>query len=217
MADLQPTDQPRRPWNIKLNIGWGFAFVLGIIVISNIGFVLSHLRPLFQQNIRGPESHRGVGQKLTFLELDPLTGGPPSLSVADLQGHVTLLNIWGTWCPPCREELPHMANLQKRFADRETFRLLAISYPPGGRSDDRQSLREDTEELLKRLNLDLPTYCDPGSKTLSAVDQLIVFSGYPTSVLLDRHGVVRDVWVGYRPGVETEMERRVDEVLSEKP
>ena len=88
--------------------------------------------------------------------------------------------------------------------------------PSGGQGDDRQSLREDTEELLKRLNLDLPTYCDPGSKTLSAVDQLIGFSGYPTSVLLDRHGVVRDVWVGYRPGVETEMERRVDEVLSEK-
>ena len=137
MADQQPTDQPRRPWNMKLYVGWGFAVVVGIFVISNIGFVLPLLMPALQRNIRSPETHLGVGQKLTFLELEPLTGSPPPISVADLQNHVVLLNFWGTWCPPCREELPHMANLQKRFAGRESFHLLAISYPPGGQGDDR--------------------------------------------------------------------------------
>ena len=92
---------------------------------------------------------------------------------ADLAGgyrdHVTLLNFWGTWCPPCRNELPHIAELRQRFAGREAFRLLAVSCPPGGQADDVQSLQEDTASLLKRLGLDLPTYYDPDDATQSAL------------------------------------------------
>ena len=134
--------------------------------------------------------------------------------MADLQDHVVLLNFWGTWCRPCRDELPHIAELRQRFAGQEAFRLVAISYPPLGQGDDLQSLREETAALLKRLNLDLPTYWDPDNETRTAVDQLIPdavheISGvslFPLTVLLDRQGVIRAVWVGYRPGVETEIE-----------
>jgi thiol-disulfide isomerase/thioredoxin len=194
--------------------------VILLPVIDIIGVGISLLMPalhVVQRSLQRPETHFGVGQKLAFLELEPLTGDPPRLSLSDLQNHVVLLNLWGTWCPPCREELPHMAELRQRFAGQPTFRLLAVSYPPSGQLDDVQSLRENTEELLRRLDLDLPTYNDPGSATLSAVDQIIGFDGYPTSVLLDRHGAIRAVWAGYRPGVETEMERFIDEILSEKP
>ena len=110
---------------------------------------------------------------MTFLELEPLTGNPPRLSLSDLQNHVVLLNFWGTWCRPCRDELPHMAELRKRFAGQEAFRLVAISYPPLGQGDDLESLREETAALLKRLNLDLPTYYDPDDMTRAAVDQVI--------------------------------------------
>ena len=107
-----------------------------------------------------PETHAGVGEPLPYLELLPLTGGQPPVGRQDLAGHVTLLNFWGTWCPPCRAELPHMAELRERYAGREAFRLLAVSCPAAGEPDDVQSLREDTEALLKRLHLDLPTYYD---------------------------------------------------------
>ena len=110
-----------------------------------------------------------------------------------------------------------MAELRQRFAGQPTFRLLAVSYPPLGQPDDLQSLRNETADLLKKLDVDLPTYCDPGNATLTAVDETIALEGYPTTLLLDRRGVVRAVWAGYRPGVETEMERFIDEILSEKP
>ena len=217
MANTQPTDQPRRRWNIRLKISLAVAIVVGIIVIDLIGIGVARLMPLLQRKIRGPETRLGVGQRLNFLELEPLTGSPPPISVADLQNHVVLLNLWGTWCPPCREELPHMAELRQRFAGQPTFRLLAVSYPPIGQPDDLQSLRNETADLLKKLDVDLPTYCDPGNATLKAVDETIALEGYPTTILLDRRGVVRAVWAGYRPGVETEMERSIDELLSEKP
>ena len=221
MADSQPTDQPRRPRSMTSRVMLVLVILVILLpVIDIIGVGISLLMPalhVVQRSLQRPETHFGVGQKLAFLELEPLTGDPPRLSLSDLQNHVVLLNLWGTWCPPCREELPHMAELRQRFAGQPTFRLLAVSYPPSGQLDDVQSLRENTEELLRRLDLDLPTYNDPGSATLSAVDQIIGFDGYPTSVLLDRHGAIRAVWAGYRPGVETEMERLIDEILSEKP
>jgi len=80
-----------------------------------------------------------------------------------------------------------------------------------------QSLQEDTASLLKRLNLDLPSYYDSDGGTQYALGNLIDPEFYPTTVLLDRHGVIRAVWVGYRPGMETEMERYIGALLDEKP
>jgi cytochrome c biogenesis protein CcmG, thiol:disulfide interchange protein DsbE len=193
--------------------------VVGSVIVALIGLWLLYDRvvaPLLPKRIvPNPEVHTGVGQELTFVELQSLTGYSPRVTAADLRHHVVLLHFWGWWCRPCRSELPYMAELQKRFAGREAFRLLAISCPPMGHANDLESLREETMSLLQRLDIDLPTYYDPDDMTRAAVDQLIEFEGFPTSVLLDRRGVIRAVWVGYRPGVETEIEKYVDQVLGE--
>lgn len=217
MEQSPPTQQPKKPLTVTSCLAT--LVVLALIVASLWGFWLAFTRfivPMIPQRfVPHPEVHAGVGSPLTFLELEPLTGRPPQLSTDDLRDHVTLLNFWGTWCPPCRSELPHIAELQKRFAGQQAFRLVAISYPQMGQSDDVQSLHEETASLLKRLKLDLPTYYDPDNMTQAAVDQAIGFEGFPTTVLLDRRGVVRAVWDGYRSGVETEIERYVDKMLSE--
>jgi thiol-disulfide isomerase/thioredoxin len=163
-----------------------------------------------------PEDHTGVGRPLSYLELRPLTGDATPISLPDLQNHVTLLNFWGTWCPPCRDELPHIAQLHQRFAGQEAFRLLAVSCPAGGQSNDVRSLQEETAALLKRLDLSIPTYDDPDGGTEFTVRKLVAEQGYPTTVLLDRHGVIRAVWLGYRPGAETEMERYISKILDEE-
>ena len=107
-------------------------------------------------------------------------------------------------------------DLVKRYAGREAFRLLAVSCPAAGQVDDVQSLQENTASLLKQLKLDMPTYYDPDEGTQYALGNLIVFEGYPTTVLLDRRGVIRAVWAGYRPGMETEMERHIGTLLDEE-
>lgn len=217
MEQSPPVQRPKQPLTVTSCLAT--LVVLAAIVLSLWAFWLLFTRviaPMIPQRfVPHPEDHAGVRSQLTFLELEPLTGHPPRLTTGDLLDHVVLLNFWGTWCPPCRQELPHIAELQKRFAGQQAFRLVAISYPPFGQADDLQSLREETASLLKRMKLDLPTYSDPNDMTRAAVDQVIGFEGYPTTVLLDRHGVIRAVWAGYRPGVETEIERYVDKILSE--
>ncbi len=209
-----PPDEPPAPGTMKGRIVRA-ALAVAIVVLVAAGYWAAVTWLMPPPNLPKPETHGGVGQMLPFLELQPLTGDVSAVSLADIRDHVTLLNFWGTWCPPCRSELPHIAELRQRFAGRAAFRLLAVSCPPGGQADDVQSLEEGTAALLKRLGLDLPTYSDPDDATQSALGQLIDLQGYPTTVLLDRLGVIRAVWVGYRPGVETEMERYISMLLDE--
>lgn len=193
--------------------------ILLAMMVSLCGFWLFFTRvvgPMIPRRfVPNPETtYQGIGESLPFLELEPLTGDSRRLSLPDLDDNVVLLSFWGTWCRPCRSELPHIAALRQRFAGQKMFRLVAISYPVLGRGNDLQSLREETAGLLQQLNLELPTYWDPDDVTRSALDQVVGFQGFPTTVLLGRHGVIRAIWVGYRPGVETEMERYIDKALS---
>jgi thiol-disulfide isomerase/thioredoxin len=208
-------DEPKPATTIKHRlVRTVFAAAMVVAVAAAYWAAIVWLAP--PVNLPKPEIHAGVSQTLSFLELRPLTGDGRPVSLADIRDHVTLLNFWGTWCPPCRNELPHIAALRQRFAGRETFRVLAVSCPPGGQADDVQSLQEETAALLKRLDLDLPTYYDPDDATQSALGKLVDLQGYPTTVLLDRRGTIRAVWVGYRPGVETEMERYISTSLDEE-
>ena len=214
MLTPEKKDPPKRAgvWQRRIRNLVGSAMLL---VAAALGYWLLWL-PL--QTTVNPESQQGVGRPLPFLELQPLTGDSRRTSLDDLRGHVTLLNFWGTWCPPCRDEIPHLAAIQERCAGQKAFQLLAVSYPPGGQTDDFASLGEETTALLGRLKVDVPTYFDPDARTLSAAGRLTnsPSPGFPTTLLLDRRGVIRAVWIGYRPGSETEMEQWIGDLLDEK-
>jgi cytochrome c biogenesis protein CcmG, thiol:disulfide interchange protein DsbE len=158
----------------------------------------------------------GVGAKLPNLQLEPLTGDDQPVRLRDLAGKVVLLDFWGTWCPPCRAEIPHIAELRKQFRDEPDFRLLAVSCRD--QTDDPESLRPDTEAFLDGHKLDLPTYADPGFYTRLQLDKIDAFdSSYPTTLLLDRESVIRAIWVGYSPETVEQMGKKIAKLLAEKP
>jgi thiol-disulfide isomerase/thioredoxin len=150
---------------------------------------------------------------LQSLQLVGLTGGAQDLDLKDLQGQVVVVNFWGTWCPPCQAEFPHMVELHKNYAARSDFRLLAVSCGPPGQLDRPDDLKLDTQAFLDRHGVQLPTYADPDSISREAVRAAVGFTGYPTTILLDRQGTIRRVWVGYQPGTEKEISAAVEELL----
>jgi thiol-disulfide isomerase/thioredoxin len=190
------------------------SLVFFLVLAAAVLLYVFVLQPLNReaQGMKSP----GVGKKLAQLSLRPLTGTPPPLELADIQGNVTLLNFWGTWCPPCRIEFPHLANLEKQYRGRDGFLFCSVScgYDQNEQEDD---LRSETEAFLEQQKADLSTYFDPQFVSRLAVVQATGGQGfgYPTTLILDKTGIIRGIWSGYAPGVEEEMKALVAEMLAE--
>lgn len=104
------------------------------------------------------------------------------LTLADLRGHVVLVNFWATWCKPCELEMPAMERLYRRLQD-SGFELLAISV-----DEDPEAVRSFRE----RLGLSFPILWDP-EREVSSQYQTYRF---PETLLVGPDGVVVERYVG---------------------
>lgn len=102
------------------------------------------------------------------------TGAPRSL--ADFRGRYVLLNVWATWCVPCREEMPALDRLQAKLGG-PGFTVLALSIDSGG---VRAVKRFYAETGVRSLGV----YVDPSLKAASALR----IAGVPATILLDPQG-----------------------------
>lgn len=156
-----------------------------------------------------------IGRRLPYLQLQSLTGAATNISLDDLAGRVTVVNYWGTWCPPCQREFPHIVDLAERFAKHPDFRLYAVSCD--GQDDaNLDALREETEAFLKARDVSLPTYADPNRESRLAMVTALGLNdfAYPTTMIIDRQGTIRGFWVGYERGAERVMQSLVEELLN---
>ena len=129
----------------------------------------------------------GAGPETTAREpftpafaLPDLAGDTVTLS--RFAGKVTLVNFWASWCDPCREEFPHMAELYREF-DRADFEIAALS-------DDVDKAR--MLAFVRQFHPPFPVLVGGGR-----LKQLYHYRGLPYSVLLDRHGRVVERIFGF--------------------
>jgi len=154
-----------------------------------------------------------VGRAVPSLDIIPLERVGPTPT---LEGRLTLLNFWGTWCPPCRRELPGLVRLASRLDAEPRFQLIAISCG-GGARDDLDQLREETTAFLASAGLTLEAWADPTGRTRQAFASQLGFSAYPTSYLIGPDATVLAVWQGYSTTVEAEIARSVAAALKQLP
>ena len=143
-----------------------------------------------------------------------MEGDGDPLTLASLQGQVVLINFWGPWCPPCREEFPELMELREGLAKEKEFRFVSVTSTP---TEDGDELVQLTKTFLKSQKYDLPIYRDSQLTTRNELKELNQ-SGeipYPTTVLLDQRGVVRALWFGYRQGVGEQMQELIEKLLKE--
>ena len=114
----------------------------------------------------------------TFPDLDG-----KEVSLSDFQGKVVFVNIWATWCPPCREEMPSMQKLYERFEGQD-FEILAVSIDADG--------REAVAPFMQQMNLTFPTLLDPNEKIRS----LYGITGVPESFIIDKNGILVERVIG---------------------
>jgi cytochrome c biogenesis protein CcmG, thiol:disulfide interchange protein DsbE len=159
------------------------------------------------------DQHPAVGRRLPSLELQALTGDSQDVTLNDLEGKVTVINFWATWCGYCIEELPEIVTLPVQFRDQPDFRLLLVSC--NDQDSDLGPLREKTQEFLAQKQFQLPTYADRSEQTRRVVSMVLDKPGFgfPTTIVLDRTGVIRGVWLGYEQGIGDQLKQLVSELL----
>lgn len=103
-----------------------------------------------------------------------------SFMLSNFRGKVVLLNVWATWCTPCRKEMPALDRLQQKLSGPD-FQVVALSIDAGGAA----AVRRFYDEMGIRA---LAVYVDPTTEATGKLRTL----GIPTTLLLDREG--RERW-----------------------
>ena len=99
-----------------------------------------------------------------------------TLTLADFKGKVVLLNLWATWCAPCREEMPALDRLQKEMGG-DSFEVVALSLDRKGAEASQKFLTETNATNLK-------LYIDSSAKQ----GTVLKIVGMPTTILIDKEG-----------------------------
>jgi len=150
----------------------------------------------------GPASAPRAGFNAPDFSLSTLDGGTVTLS--DLRGQAVVLNLWTTWCPPCKAEMPAM---QRVFADYQDQGLVVLAI----NATSQDSLSEiapfrDDYGLTFPILLDLE----------GTVSRLYLLRSLPTTYFIGRDGVIREVIVG-GPMAEALIRTRVEALLEGTP
>jgi cytochrome c biogenesis protein CcmG/thiol:disulfide interchange protein DsbE len=140
-----------------------------------------------------------AGDALPALTARSLEGEPVSL--ASYRGEGVLLNLWATWCPPCRAEMPYFQELSREFGPRG-LRVVGVSV-------DNAGARDLLEAFLVEAGIDYDILLDPG---MTSMDQLGVL-GLPATFLVDPQGVVRHVRAGPVQEGDTAFLREIEAIL----
>ncbi len=122
------------------------------------------------------------------------------VKMSDYKGKVVLLDIWATWCGPCRAMIPHERELVKKM-DGKPFVLLSVSCDAD---------KTDLTEFLKDEPMPWSHWFDGKG---GAVAKAYKIKAFPTLYLIDKKGVIREKWVG-APKTE-EMDKKIEELTKE--
>jgi thiol-disulfide isomerase/thioredoxin len=125
------------------------------------------------------------------------------LSNAALRGKVVLLDFWGTWCPPCRESIPTMRDLNKKFAEKG-FQLVGVS------SDSDENV---WRTFIEAQHMSWLEYIDLSGD----VQKVFEVDSFPTYILLDKDGVIRFRKSGFDMVTGVELEEAINKNLKRAP
>ena len=168
---LMNEPKPRQSLSFLL-LGLGFTLiVVSMLYILRENSLQSDFPTVpAQVNFSAPE--------LTLTDLQGVTH-----SLADYRGKVVLVNIWATWCPPCKQEMPTLQTFYNKYAD-QGFVIVAIN-------DGDPT--PDVLQFVKDYQLSFPVWLDP---TYNATERAFQTLNLPSSYVIDRNGTVRLTWVG---------------------
>jgi len=177
------TTQRRVTYYIILILGLMWIF----LSTDKTGISTSGKVPAPQQGFLSPD-----------FELKTLEGETVKLS--SLRGQAVLVNLWATWCPPCRAEMPAIEKVYNEYKDQGLV-VLAVNMT-------YQDSFSDIAPFLDKYGLTFPVLLDESSEVGTAYQ----LRSLPSSFFIDRAGIIKEVVIG-GPMAEALLRTRVEEIL----
>ena len=125
----------------------------------------------------------------------------PNLRLEEYRGQVVLINFWASWCGPCRQEMPILDRLHQRYEDAG-FAVLGVNV---------EGEVAPAKKIVDKSKVTFPVLIDAGQH----VSELYDLEAMPSTVVVDRDGVVRYVHRGYKPGDEEKYVAVVKKLIRE--
>lgn len=166
---MNPNAPPRRRWILALGLSAAAGLGLFAYLYSNrpAGGASASALPLVMR-----------AQPVPLPDLRVLDGTGRPVDLSSFRGKIVLLNIWATWCPPCRQEMPSLDRLQAQLGGAD-FQVVALSMDAGAKALDQVKSFYASVEIKH-----LAVYLDADAAAIFTLKAV----GVPTTLLLDRQG-----------------------------
>lgn len=163
-----------------MNRVWLAVFGAAALIVSALSIYLDQRSPSPDRNSVSAAVQEGVfsllDRRAVLPDVSFVEGEGRPMRLSDFRGKTILLNVWATWCPPCRREMPALDRLQAKLGG-PGFEVVALSIDRGG----AQAVKSFFEELNIR---ELRIYADPTTQASSDLSAI----GLPTTLLIDPQG-----------------------------
>jgi peroxiredoxin len=173
-----------------------------LILTGLVFFAVRNLLPPSGEDTAGNEAPVAAGDMAADFKLESLSGKRVTLS--SLRGKVVFLNVWATWCGPCREEMPSMETLYEHFKNRKDFVILAVSQDRRGRAA--------VMPFVERNHFHFDILLDPDN----LVGDSYNVSGVPETFIIDRKGRIVAHHMGAFDWSQTDVRQALNELLDSK-
>lgn len=148
--------------------------IILVLLISAVGYTV------YLNLIKDESKLVQVGEPAPDFVLEDLNGNKVQLS--DYKGQGVFLNFWGTWCKPCKKEMPYMENVYKDFKG-QGVEILAV---------DIGETKLAVQKFVERYNLTFPILLDKKSEIVD----LYNIGPIPTTIMIDKDGIIRKKFTG---------------------
>ena len=180
----------RRRWN---------ALMISVIVLGMVWIYVSRI-PTLSAGASAPPSPQ-IGFVAPDFTLDTLEG--EMITLSELRGQPVLINLWASWCPPCRAEMPALDTVYRKYREAG-FVVLAVNTT-------FQDSEADARAFAQNFGLTFPILLDRDGAT----SRRYQLQALPTSFFVERDGTIRDIVIG-GPMSEALIASRVEGLLAEE-
>ncbi len=155
-------------------------------------------------NVEAPKTkYPPVGSTISQAVNRHLDGS--EIKIEDHKGKVVLLNLWATWCGPCREEIPHLIEMQEKYRDKG-FEVIGLDVDPES--------KEDIEKFVAEMKINYIIGWAHEDLTVEVMRKNQM-SGIPQTILINREGQLTGIFRGGGGNVIAKMKQTVAKIVNE--